>query len=223
MIEKSNIELEDIINLRMLECNVTGIYLLTKRILDIILAVAALMLLSPVLIITAILIKLTSRGEIIYKQERNGYKGKPFKMYKFRSMILNADMLLEKLEDCNEAEGHMFKIKDDPRVTKIGRLIRKTSIDELPQLINIIRGDMSFVGPRPPLPKEVAKYEAWQKLRLSVKPGLTGLWQISGRSLLGFEEMVRLDLRYIRERSFLYDIKILLKTIPAAFNCFGAY
>ena len=117
----------------------------------------------------------------------------------------------------------MFKIKDDPRVTKVGRFIRKTSIDELPQLFNIIRGEMTFVGPRPPLPEEVAKYESWHKLRLSVKPGLTGLWQISGRSHVGFEEMIRMDLRYIRERSIIYDIKIIIKTIPVIFGSTDAF
>lgn len=223
MIEKRKLELEEVISLRTLEYNVTGLYVFTKRVFDILLSVFALILLSPVMLVAALLIKLTSRGKIIYVQERNGYKGRTFNMYKFRSMVSNADALLEGLQDQNEAQGYMFKMEKDPRITRVGRVIRRLSIDELPQLINILKGDMSFVGPRPPLPKEVAKYEAWQKLRLSVKPGLTGLWQISGRSRLGFEEMVRLDLRYIRERSLFYDLKIIFKTFPVIFNCLGAF
>ena len=205
------LDMEYLIGLRRLECNVGSLYNLSKRIIDIFASVFILLLLSPLLLAVVLLIKLTSRGKVLYVQERNGIHGKIFKMYKFRSMVMNADKLITDLEKKNEAQGPMFKIKDDPRVTKIGRFIRKTSIDELPQLINIIKGEMTLVGPRPPLPREVAKYEAWQKLRLSVKPGLTGLWQISGRSNVGFEEMVRMDLRYIRERSLLYDIKILIK------------
>ena len=219
----SALDLEGVISLRTMEYNVSLSYVMTKRIFDILVASIALMLLSPLLIVTALLIKLTSPGKIIYYQERNGHKGKPFKMYKFRSMVSNAEELLGQLMSQNEVQGCMFKIKDDPRVTKIGRFIRKTSIDELPQLINVIKGDMSIVGPRPPIPHEVENYEPWQKLRLSVKPGLTGLWQISGRSSIGFEEMVRLDLRYIRERSLLYDLKILIKTVPIVFNGMGAF
>lgn len=216
-------EMEYLIRLRRLECNVGGLYNLSKRIIDIIASVLILLLLSPLLLVVVLLIKLTSRGKALYVQERNGFQGKIFKMYKFRSMIMNADTFITDLEKKNEAQGPMFKIKDDPRVTKIGRFIRKTSIDELPQLLNIIKGEMTLVGPRPPLPKEVAKYEAWQKLRLSVKPGLTGLWQISGRSNVGFEEMVRMDLRYIRERSLFYDIKIIIKTIPVMFGSKDAF
>lgn len=217
------LDMEYLIGLRRLECNVGSLYNLSKRIIDIFASVFILLLLSPLLLAVVLLIKLTSRGKVLYVQERNGIHGKIFKMYKFRSMVMNADKLITDLEKKNEAQGPMFKIKDDPRVTKIGRFIRKTSIDELPQLINIIKGEMTLVGPRPPLPREVAKYEAWQKLRLSVKPGLTGLWQISGRSNVGFEEMVRMDLRYIRERSLLYDIKILIKTIPVILGSKDAF
>lgn len=215
--------MENLIRLRSLECNVRGLYNFTKRVFDIVAATSVLVLLSPLLLIVVLSIKLTSRGKVLYVQERNGYQGRIFKMYKFRSMVMNADKLIGELESKNEAQGPMFKIKDDPRVTKIGRFIRKTSIDEIPQLLNIIKGDMTLVGPRPPLPTEVAKYESWQKLRLSVKPGLTGLWQISGRSNVGFEEMVRMDLRYIRERSLLYDMKIIIKTIPAIFGSQDAF
>ncbi|MGI6085249.1 MAG: sugar transferase [Acetivibrionales bacterium] len=217
------LDMEYLIRLRRLECNVGSLYNFSKRTIDIFTSVLILLLLSPLLLVVVLLIKLTSRGKVLYVQDRNGIHGKIFKMYKFRSMVMNADKLIADLEKKNEAQGPMFKIKDDPRVTKIGRFIRKTSIDELPQLINIIKGDMTLVGPRPPLPREVAKYEAWQKLRLSVKPGLTGLWQISGRSNVGFEEMVRMDLRYIRERSLFYDIKILIKTIPVIFGSKDAF
>jgi exopolysaccharide biosynthesis polyprenyl glycosylphosphotransferase len=223
MVENMQIGMEDVIRLRRLECNVGGLYNFSKRVFDIFAAISLLLVLLPLLIIVAIMIKLTSRGKVLYVQERNGFQGKIFKMYKFRSMIMNADTLINELESKNEAQGPMFKIKDDPRVTKVGRFIRKTSIDELPQLFNIIRGEMTFVGPRPPLPEEVAKYESWHKLRLSVKPGLTGLWQISGRSHVGFEEMIRMDLRYIRERSIIYDIKIIIKTIPVIFGSTDAF
>jgi len=211
-------EVVRVVDQRGLFDNVSTPYLIVKRAIDIIGSLLGIILLSPVFLVTALLIKLTSPGKVFFVQERNGYKGKIFKMYKFRSMIDNADKLIDKYEKMNEVSGHMFKIKDDPRVTPIGRIIRKTSIDELPQLFNILKGDMSIVGPRPPIPREVVKYDAWHDLRLSVKPGLTGLWQVSGRNELGFEEMVRLDLKYIRERSLLYDLKIILKTIPVIFG-----
>lgn len=212
----SNVEImvENTINRRALFYNVSNTYLLMKRAFDVAASLSGVILLLPVLIITAILIKVESKGPVLFTQERNGYKGRIFKMYKFRSMVPNAEQLLKSLESRNEASGHMFKIKNDPRVTRIGKIIRKTSIDELPQLFNVLKGDMSIVGPRPPIVKEVVKYDAWHTLRLSVKPGLTGLWQISGRSNVGFEEMARLDLKYIRERNFWNDIRIILKTIP---------
>jgi len=194
--------------------NVSTFYLMVKRLADIFAALFGIIILSPVFLITAVLIKFTSHGRIFFIQERNGYKGKIFKMYKFRSMVSDAEKLFDSFESMNEVSGNMFKIKADPRITSVGKIIRKTSIDELPQLFNILKGDMSFVGPRPPIPREVVKYDAWHNLRLSVKPGLTGLWQISGRSQVGFEEMVRLDLKYIRERSLLYDFKIIVRTVP---------
>ena len=211
----SNYEaIKNTIDARALNDNVVISYAVIKRVFDIIASLCGLILLMPVYLITAIAIKLDSKGPIIFVQERNGYKGRIFKMYKFRSMVTNAEMLLKNLEKNNEVSGHMFKIKDDPRMTRVGKFLRKTSIDELPQLINIIKGEMSIVGPRPPINREVINYDKWHNLRMSVRPGLTGLWQVSGRNSLSFEEMVRLDLKYIRERSFWYDLKIILKTIP---------
>lgn len=205
---------ETIVDTRSIYYNVPQFYPIAKRLLDILASSAALIVLSPVFAVTALAIKLGSRGPVFFSQTRLGQKGRHFKMYKFRSMVVNAEALLEDLKDKNEVSGHMFKMKNDPRITKVGRLIRKTSIDELPQLINVIKGDMSLVGPRPPLPREVEEYGRWHDLRLSVKPGITGLWQISGRNDIGFDEMVSLDMKYIRERSLWYDLKIILKTVP---------
>lgn len=199
------------------------IYLILKRIIDIAGAVTAIIVLSPFLFMAALVIKLSSKGPVLFVQKRCGKDGKVFNMYKFRSMCVDAEKKLEQIRYLNEANGSIFKIKDDPRLTKVGKFIRKTSIDELPQLINILRGDMSLVGPRPPLPSEVETYDSRHMLRLLVKPGLTGLWQISGRSNLGFEDMVRLDLKYIAERNILYDLKIIIKTIPIVLSSKGAY
>ncbi|MEG6571111.1 exopolysaccharide biosynthesis polyprenyl glycosylphosphotransferase [[Clostridium] cellulosi] len=199
------------------------IYRAVKRFFDVVLSVLALVVLSPLFLITAIAIKLDSEGEVFYSQLRVGKDGKLFKMYKFRSMCVDADKQLDKLKDLNEKDGPVFKIANDPRVTRVGRIIRKRSIDELPQLINIIKGDMSIVGPRPPLPNEVAQYTPYQMQRLSVKPGLTCYWQISGRSDISFDEWVELDCKYIRESSVWTDIKIILKTIPAVLIGRGAY
>lgn len=199
------------------------VYLFLKRLMDIVFSVAAIIILLPLFIIVAVIIKLDSKGPVLFIQKRCGKDGKIFKMYKFRSMCMDAEEKLDQIHHLNDVEEPLFKIKDDPRLTRVGRFLRRTSIDELPQLINIIKGDMSLVGPRPPLPSEVEKYNSWQKLRLSVKPGLTGLWQISGRSNLGFDEMVRLDLKYIAERNLVYDIKIIIKTIPAVLKFYGAY
>lgn len=191
-------------------------YYIIKRIIDICGSLVGMILLSPVFLIVSILIKLEDpKGSIIFKQERNGKNGKVFYMYKFRSMVHNAEELLETLKSQNEMSGPVFKIKDDPRITKIGRIIRKTSIDELPQLFNVLKGDMSFVGPRPPIPREVAQYNEYQMQRLAVKPGITCIWQVSGRNNIDFDEWVELDLKYIRERSTFLDIKLILMTIPA--------
>ncbi|KMY59231.1 multidrug MFS transporter [Geobacillus stearothermophilus] len=199
-------------------------YLIAKRIMDICGALIGLICLSWLFLIVAILIKLEDpKGPVFFKQVRVGKDGKEFYMYKFRSMVTNAEELLESLLHLNETTGAMFKMKNDPRVTKIGRFIRKTSIDELPQLWNVLKGDMSLVGPRPPLPREVAQYTEYDKQRLLVTPGCTGLWQVSGRNDLGFNEMVELDLKYIRERSILYDLKIILKTIKIMIKPNSAY
>jgi lipopolysaccharide/colanic/teichoic acid biosynthesis glycosyltransferase len=203
--------------------NVSVVYLFVKRAVDILGALLGIIILSPVFLLTALLIKLTSPGRVLFIQERNGYRGKIFKMYKFRSMINHAEKLFTMVESMNEVSGHMFKIKNDPRITPVGRIIRKTSIDELPQLFNILKGDMSIVGPRPPIPREVVLYDVWHDLRLSVKPGLTGLWQVSGRNRIGFDEMVRLDLKYIRERSLKRDFEIIIRTIPVILGDLNAY
>jgi len=212
--EELQLSIKSIVEQGTLFYNVPVTYMRMKRLFDIVASMLAIIILSPIILIAALAIKLESRGPIFFIQKRNGLRGEMFQMYKFRSMITEAEEMLTHLESKNEASGHMFKIKDDPRITRIGRIIRKTSIDEIPQFFNVLKGDMSIVGPRPPIMREVVKYDAWHKLRLSVKPGLTGLWQVSGRSNIGFEEMVRLDLKYIRERNFLYDLKMILKTIP---------
>ncbi|WP_375373866.1 sugar transferase [Anoxybacillus sp. LAT_26] len=199
-------------------------YLLTKRIIDIIGALIGLIALSWLFFLVAILIKLEDRkGPVFFKQVRVGKDGKEFYMYKFRSMVTDAEAKLQELLKYNEVSGAMFKMKNDPRVTKVGKFIRKTSIDELPQLWNVLKGEMSLVGPRPPLPREVEQYTEYDKQRLLVTPGCTGLWQVSGRSNVGFEKMVELDLKYIRERSLLYDLKIILKTIKIMVKPNSAY
>lgn len=199
-------------------------YLASKRVLDVSGALIGLIVCLPVFILVAILIKLEdSKGPVIFHQMRIGKDGIPFRMYKFRSMVSNAEELLADLLDKNEIEGHMFKLKDDPRVTRIGKIIRKTSIDELPQLWNVLKGDMSLVGPRPPLPREVASYTPYHRQRLQVTPGCTGLWQVSGRNSLNFEQMVELDLKYIAERGIGMDLKILLKTVLVLFGSKDAY
>ncbi|QAA35411.1 sugar transferase [Clostridium manihotivorum] len=189
-----------------------------KRFVDILGASVGLLITAPIFVIITFLIKIDSKGSCIFTQERVGQDGKRFKMYKFRSMIVNAEELKERLEKHNEMSGPMFKIKEDPRVTKIGRFIRRTSIDELPQLINILKGDMSLVGPRPSLPKEVEKFEPWMLERLKVKPGLTCYWQVSGRNNIDFIDWMNLDIKYVSERSLLVDIKLILKTIKVLFG-----
>jgi exopolysaccharide biosynthesis polyprenyl glycosylphosphotransferase len=189
-------------------------FLLLKRALDFFMALIALVVLSPLLLILALLVKLTSRGPILFSQTRCGLGARRFTLYKFRSMRADADLIREELEALNEVDGPVFKIRNDPRCTPIGRFMRKFSLDELPQLLNIIKGDMSFVGPRPPLPEEVEKYERWQRRRLRMQPGLTCLWALEGRSKLSFRRWMELDLEYIDHWSMSLDWKILLKTIP---------
>ena len=194
------------------------LYNISKRSLDIMASLVGLIILSPVVLVVAILIKLESKGPIIFSQKRIGLNGKEFKMYKFRSMVQNAEELKEKLQKQNEMSGPMFKMKNDPRVTKVGKFIRKTSIDELPQLINVLKGDMSLVGPRPSLPKEVQNFEGWMLRRLDVKPGLTCYWQVSGRNNIDFEDWMKLDIKYVEERSFWLDIKLIFKTVKVLFG-----
>lgn len=193
-----------------------------KRCMDIICSLIGLIVLLPILFVTAILIKVESKGPVFFTQERVGTNGIKFKMYKFRSMVNNAEQLKEKLRLKNEMDGPMFKIRNDPRVTKVGRFIRTTSIDELPQLINILKGDMSLVGPRPSLSDEVKEFEPWMMERLNVKPGLTCYWQISGRNDIQFKDWMMLDIKYLKERSISVDIKLILKTLLVIFRDSGA-
>ncbi|MDU2266581.1 exopolysaccharide biosynthesis polyprenyl glycosylphosphotransferase [Clostridium celatum] len=193
-------------------------YLFSKRVTDIFLSAIGLILLSPILLIVAIAIRIDSKGPIIFKQDRVGKDGKIFSMYKFRSMIVNAEELKAKLETKNEMSGPMFKMKNDPRITKVGRFIRKTSIDELPQLINVIKGDMSLVGPRPSLPKEVEQFSPWMLERLKVKPGITCYWQVMGRNNIAFEEWMKLDVKYVHEMNYWLDIKLIFKTFFVLFG-----
>jgi exopolysaccharide biosynthesis polyprenyl glycosylphosphotransferase len=194
-----------------------------KRILDIIGASLGILVLSPVFLILAILVKVSSKGPILYRSERIGYLGKPFTFLKFRSMYADADKRLHELMAQNEKDGPIFKIKNDPRITPIGRTLRRYSLDELPQLFNVLRGEMSLVGPRPPLRREVEQYTEEQLKRLTVLPGCTCYWQIMGRSDLSFEEWMELDLKYIREMSLWTDIKILIRTPLAILPGKGAY
>jgi len=196
--------------------------MLVRRMLDLVLAGIILVIFGPLVMLpTAILIKLTSPGPVLFKQKRCGLNGRTFTMYKFRSMIDNAEQLRVEIEAFNEMDGPVFKSSRDPRVTPVGKIIRRRSIDELPQLFNVLQGHMSLVGPRPPLPQEVSRYERWQRRRLSMKPGMTCLWQISGREV-SFEDWMKLDLTYIDNWSLLLDLKILLKTVPVVLLGRGA-
>ena len=194
-----------------------------KRAMDLVLVALLLIPASVVMAIVAVAIKLDSRGPVIYASERIGRDSRPFTMFKFRSMVVGAEAGKDDILHLNEVEGPVFKVRDDPRVTRVGRYIRRLSLDELPQLFNVLIGDMSLVGPRPPLASEVADYQPWQMQRLTVIGGLTGLWQISGRSDLDFDDLCRLDIEYIETWSLLLDVQILLKTIPAAVSARGAY
>jgi exopolysaccharide biosynthesis polyprenyl glycosylphosphotransferase len=193
-----------------------------KRVIDIAASTLALFLLSPLLVGVALAIKLTSPGPVLFKQRRVGLHGCRFNMFKFRSMVVNAEQLQAQLLIENEQSGPVFKMKNDPRMTPIGRFIRKYSIDELPQLINILRGDMTIVGPRPAVPAEVEKYSTWQRRRLSVRPGLTCYWQVSGRNEIGFDEWMRLDLQYIDNWSLAVDVRLILRTVPVVLAGKGA-
>ncbi len=192
--------------------------LIVKRGLDIVLSMSMMALSLPVMLFIALLIKVTEGGQVVYRQTRCGLNGRRFTMYKFRTMVADAEERQLDLMHLNEMTGPVFKLARDPRVTWIGRFLRRFSLDELPQLLNVLRGDMSLVGPRPPIPAEVAKYQRWQRRRLSMKPGLTCLWQISGRNDLDFDRWMQLDLEYIDSWSPWLDLKILLKTVPAVLS-----
>ena len=197
--------------------------LVVKSLFDRISAAIALLLLSPVLLTVALMIKAGSRGPAIFKQERSGQDGVPFTIWKFRTMVVDAEDRLAGLRSLNEGAGPLFKLKDDPRITSIGRFLRRTSIDELPQLVNVVRGEMSLVGPRPALPSETSQYSEWVWRRLHVKPGLTGLWQVSGRSALSWDESIRIDLQYVNNWNLRLDFAILARTVRAVATRDGAH
>lgn len=212
---QSNLVLKELAQEDIIVPNENKVYLFLKRLIDIVGSGLGILILIPVFLIIGILIKLEDpKGSVFFSQKRNGLNGKEFNMYKFRSMVHNAEDLLESLMSKNEMDGPVFKIKDDPRITKIGKFIRKTSLDELPQLFNVLKGDMSLVGPRPPIPREVIQYNKYQYQRLLVKPGITCYWQISGRNNIDFDEWVELDLKYIKERNLFKDIYTILMTLP---------
>ncbi|RJR31747.1 MAG: sugar transferase [Candidatus Latescibacterota bacterium] len=198
-------------------------YSALKRLTDIVIAGFLLLLFLPIIPVVALLIRLDSPGPILFKQRRVGKGGKPFNFYKFRSMVTGAEGAIDTLRPLSGVDGPVFKIKDDPRITHVGRFLRRSSLDELPQLINVLRGEMSIVGPRPNLPCEVSQYLPWQRRRLDVTPGITCFWQIAGRSHIGFQEWMRLDLEYVRKRSYVTDLKIMVQTLPAVIARKGAY
>jgi exopolysaccharide biosynthesis polyprenyl glycosylphosphotransferase len=194
-----------------------------KGLFDRVVALVALVLLAPLLLAFAAAIRLSDRGPALFRQTRVGKHGKAFRIYKFRTMVVDAEARLAELRGHNENDGVLFKMRRDPRITAIGVYLRKYSVDELPQLLNVVRGEMSLVGPRPALPDETARYADHVRRRLVVKPGLTGMWQVSGRSDLSWEESVRLDLRYVENWSFALDLQILWKTVSVIFRGSGAY
>jgi lipopolysaccharide/colanic/teichoic acid biosynthesis glycosyltransferase len=196
---------------------------LLRRALDVTVSSAALLLLMPILAIIALSIRLGSAGPVLFIQRRVGKNGQEFPVFKFRSMYIDAEKRLDALLGANERTGPVFKMRQDPRVTRVGRVLRKFSLDEVPQLLNVLRGEMSLVGPRPALPREVALYTPEQRLRLSVTPGLTGLWQVSGRANLSFEKSMELDLEYIQRQSFTFNLVLLARTVPAVVMGHGAY
>ena len=198
-------------------------YEVPKRLFDLVVGTLILVMLFPIIPVIVVMIKLDSRGPIFFRQKRVGRHGRMFKFYKFRSMYDKAEQRRREVEDLNEQEGPVFKMQSDPRITSVGRYLRRSSLDEIPQIFNVLKGDMSIVGPRPPLPSEVEKYQSWHRRRLEVLPGITCLWQISGRSHISFNEWMRLDMEYLKNRSFKTDFIIFLKTIPAVIGRRGAY
>jgi len=222
----SKVDVEDVDGIPLIGVREVGFSrgaLVVKRVIDVIGSIALLTVGAPILGLIGLAIVLDSPGPVLFRQTRVGIGGTPFEMYKFRSMRKGAERELENLLEFNEASGPIFKMKDDPRVTKVGRFLRRTSLDELPQLLNVLRGEMSLVGPRPPIPAEVEGYLPWHRKRLDVRPGMTGLWQVSGRSLLSFDDQVLLDIYYIENWSLWLDFKILLRTIPQILAGDGAY
>ncbi len=220
------IEASDLFGIPALSFSTTpewGWAMLSKEIFDRVVAFILLIILSPLFLVIALGVKFSSPGPILFWQERCGLNGRKFTLYKFRSMIESAEEMQEEVKDLNETAGPVFKIRSDPRLTRFGRILRRSTLDELPQLINVLKGEMSLVGPRPPIPSEVEKYDIWQRRRLSVKPGMTCLWQVRGRSELSFEKWMELDLTYIDNWSLWLDFTILLKTIPAVLSGRGAY
>jgi exopolysaccharide biosynthesis polyprenyl glycosylphosphotransferase len=222
---EARVQLEELDGVPLLTFSTTPtnqLHLFAKRSLDVGVSLLVLVLGLPLVVLVAIAVKLTSGGTVLFRQTRCGLNGRRFTLYKFRTMVRDAEDQRRELEHLNEMKGPAFKLRRDPRVTRVGRLLRKFSLDELPQLWNVLRGDMSLVGPRPPIPEEVAQYQRWQRRRLSMKPGLTCLWQISGRNELDFDRWMELDLQYIDSWTPMLDFKILLKTIPAVLSGRGA-
>lgn len=222
---EARVQLEELDGVPLLTFSTTPtnqLQLLAKRLLDVCVSVLVLLIGLPMVLLIGLAIKLTSGGQVLFRQTRCGLNGRLFTLYKFRTMVHDAEERRRQLEHLNEMQGPAFKLRRDPRVTRLGRLLRKFSLDELPQLWNVLRGDMSLVGPRPPIPEEVAQYQRWQRRRLSMKPGLTCLWQISGRNEVDFDRWMELDLQYIDSWSPMLDFKILLKTIPAVLSGRGA-
>ncbi len=222
----NRLDVDDIGGLPLLgvkEPSIPRVGRLAKRALDVILAAAGLIVAAPLMALIALIIRLESRGPVLFTQLRVGEKGRLFYIHKFRSMRLGAEAEQDQLRRLNQADGPLFKIKDDPRLTRFGRLLRRVSLDELPQLFNVLLGEMSLVGPRPGLPDEVAQYQPWQRQRLEISPGITGLWQVSGRSDISFDEMCLLDIYYIENWSLSLDLIIMLRTIPRVLFGNGAY
>jgi exopolysaccharide biosynthesis polyprenyl glycosylphosphotransferase len=222
----SRVDIEDLGGIPIIgvkEVAITGWNLAFKRASDIVVSLVGLILLSPLLLLISVAIKLDSPGPALFKQVRVGKGGRRFVCYKFRSMRQGAEEERPELADRDEAMGPTFKIRHDPRCTRVGRLLRRTSLDELPQFYNVLRGEMSLVGPRPAIPSEVEQYQEWHRKRLEVSPGITGLWQVSGRSQLTFDEMCLLDIYYLENWTPLLDLKIALKTAPAVLAGTGAY
>jgi exopolysaccharide biosynthesis polyprenyl glycosylphosphotransferase len=216
-------DLENFLLLTFERAPIKAWHLLLKGIFDVVFSGILLVLLMPFFILVALAIKITSKGPVFYKQIRCGLNGRKFTLYKFRTMVVDADKQLAELVRQNEMKGPTFKMKNDPRITPLGKILRKLSIDELPQLWNVFKRDMSIVGPRPPIPDEVKRYDSWQRRRLSMRPGLTCIWQVQGRSnITDFNEWTRLDLQYIDHWSMLGDLKILLQTVPTVLFGIGA-